>query len=266
MASYVTPVKPTATVGAYNAAKFGGKSTPFNDASYFRGAQETTRGQMIDPLITGYFFMKWIYIPAWVSDPFGGDIIVKQMLQKNVKSVQGLGSNTLNTSATTAGFTTNETHWATSIQKATGFSTNVQEYSGTPMSKLFTHWIHGIRDPRTNIATYPTWTTEGEYGAKYHTAEAIYIMMRPDAYNSTAGSAGKNIEHAVYLTNVMPTVVPRDWLNATGGTNDLVEFEQQYTADQHDSPAVINKAKDLVSVQSNDYIFTTEGGWTIPGA
>ena len=262
MASLVSNSVPP--IGAFYDPKYAGKLTPFADAGYFNGAQSTLRDKMIDPYITGYAFLKWIYIPEWVTKPFGDAGQMKAMLGKNVKSVQGLSSLTLNTGAVTAGFTANETHFATNLQKATGFSTNCQEYAGSPMRHMATHWVHGIRDPRTGIAQYPMFDgATGEYGAKYHTAEAIYIVMRPDAYNTKA--SGHNIEHACYLTNIMPLNVPRDHLNTTFGTNDLVEFELQWSADQHEGPNVMDMAKTLIAAHdSNFHEFVTEGAWVPP--
>lgn len=246
--------------GARTNGLLKGTVSAFADAGYHTGAQSTQRAQMIDPLITGYGFIKWIHLPKWLPTQYGSeDAQVKHMLQKNFKSLSGLDNLTLNTAATTAGLSTNETHWATSIQKAQGFSINQQEYTGAPMSELYKLWITGIRDPRTNVAMYPHWSDDGQYGSRYHTGEMIYIQMRPDAYNTHA--AGANIEYACYFTNIMPTVIPRDFRNFTQGTNDLVEFEQQFTGDQHESQQVMDLAQSIISAQDDLFVFTSESGF-----
>ena len=259
MGKFTTPVM---NQGARFGEKFQGSMAAFSDKEYFTGAQNTVREKMIDPLITGYSFIKWIHIPDWLGkgDQTAGmtDADLKHMLQKNFKSLSGLDNLTLNTGTTTAGFSTNETHWATNIQKATGFSCNYQEYTGSPMSELFNLWVSGIRDPRTNVAMYPRWNG-GHYGAKFHTGEAMYIQMRPDAYCPEA--SGKNIEYACYFTNVMPTVMPRDHRNYTSGTNDLVEFEQQFTGDQHEGPNVMAQAQNIIKAQDDMFVFTNEAGF-----
>lgn len=237
-----------------------GSAAPFADKNYHTGAQTTQRAQMIDPLITGYGFIKWVHLPEWVSKQYGSsDAELKHMLQKNFKSLSGLDNLTLNTAGTTTGLSPNETMWATNVQKAQGFSINHQEYTGSPLSEMYKLWLTGIRDPRTNVAMYPHWSKEGEYGAKYHTAEAIYVQMRPDAYNAKAN--GKNIEYACYFTNVMPTILPRDFRNHTTGTNDLVEFEQQFTADQHEGPNVMQLATDIIKAQDDLFVFTGDAGF-----
>ena len=145
MADYTSPVMKD---GARFGSKFQGSMAPFADKDYFTGAQNTVRDKMIDPLITGYSFIKWIHLPDWLGKgaQTNGltDKDLKHMLQKNFKSLSGLSTLTLNTAATTAGFSTNETHWATNIQKATGFSCNYQEYTGSPMTELFNLWVSEI--------------------------------------------------------------------------------------------------------------------------
>lgn len=251
-------------VGALRNNKFNGSLSPFADADYFRGSQSSTRDKIIDPFVTGYAFIKWIHIPQWVVEPFGGADSVKAMFQKNTKAVQGLQSLTLNTEGTQAGLSTNELHHAMGIQKNQGFSTTNQEYSGSPCREIYTHWVSGIRDPQTNLAMYPNWTPEGEYGAKYHTGEAMYIVMRPDAYNKNAN--GRNIEFATYITNIQPTVIPMDHLNFQAGQNSLVEFEQQFTGDLFWGPRVMEAAKAVIASQDNIYNVANMGAWQPPKA
>lgn len=212
--------RPSSKISQYGVgSSVHGKATAEN---FFNGGfntQDITR----DPLVTGYGFIVWRKLPTWVTKEYPD---LREMHEKLFRSFNGLQDIEMNTSAITEGFSNSEYQVATSAQNFQGFSMNFREYSGSPIRNSITHWVSGIRDPRTNLARYPK-EYGLEYSAKNHTGELLYIMTRPDADNASAN--GKNIEFACLMTAVMPTRIPLSHMNYTAGSNDTPEIELSFT-------------------------------------
>lgn len=202
-----------------------------------------------DPLVTGHSFIIWTKLPKWVVSEYPG---FKALTEKNFKSFDGIDDMELQTQAYNYGFSNNEYNVATEITKNnTTFSIRAQEYSGSPIKNGYMHWVSNIRDPETNIATYPR-IYGMEYAAKNHTGELMYIVTRPDVNNVDK----KNIEFSAYYTNVMPTKIPLSHFEYVQGDNNLVEIEQTFRGNMHISAKVDNYAKTLLA---SAYSFVCEG-------
>lgn len=192
-----------------------------------------------DPLITGYAFIIWTKLPAWVEEEFPG---FKDMTQKNFKAFSGLSDIELAAGEVQYGFTGNAYSVATNITKGnTEFTLRHNEFSGSPIKNMYQLWVSGIRDPESGIATYPK-KYGVEYAAKNHTGELMYIMTRPDANNVDKS----NVEFAAYYTGVFPTRIPLGHLNFEEGSHDAQSIEIPFKANLHLSPKVDEHAQELL--------------------
>lgn len=207
---------------------------PSNPSSnYFQGQFKSSAPIDRDPLVTGYAFIKWLKVPGWVEKEFPEFIA---MTEQNFRAISGINDVDMNTVEIQEGFSGSVNKFAGSAAMFEGFQLTHREYSGSPIRSAYTHWVAGIRDPVTNIATYPKAYPEFEYTAKNHTGELIYIMTRPDANNNNNAKA---IEFACLFTMVMPTRIHMGHLNFQAGSNDSApELEQQFTGVPHIGPAV----------------------------
>jgi hypothetical protein len=223
---------------------FGGNSA--NTQSFFQG-QFQSDVIVRDPMVSGYAFIKWLRVPTWVTSVYPNFTAITE---KNFRSFNGLNDIDMETFAVTEGFSGSENMFAGSARMFQGFSMSHREYSGSPIKNAYGHWVSGIRDPVTNIATYPA-----EFGLEYtaanHTGELIYIMTRPDA-NNTANS--NIIEFACLYSMVMPTKFPLGHLNFTAGSNDGIEpIEMPFVGVPHISPQIDDMA--VTQLQNFQYSF-----------
>ena len=240
------------------------KKTIINDLEKIKGANSTFFTGVddlvnlnFDPIVTGYAFIWWVQLPSWFEkDP---DLkYFKQMTQKNFRSFQGVTEMTLNTATQTTGFANNEFDVATGIVKGnTEFTIGHKEYSGGVMRKLYQKWISYIRDPRTGIALYPR-LFNVEYGARNHTGQLLYVVVRPDVTNTQKDI----VEYAAFYSNVMPTVIPLgDLYNYEQGSQDSPTISISYKGFQETGPDVEAYAK---KVLRENILKVTDGGEGIP--
>lgn len=216
-------------------------------SSFFTGGMDLQELQF-DPFVTGYAFIIWTHLPKWVTSEFQN---FKSMSEKNFKSFDGISDMTLNTATYTHTFNANEYNFASGISKDnTEFTIKHQEFSGSPIKNMYQYWVTGIRDPETNIATYPR-KANMDYAAANHTGTLLYVVTRPDANNIEKN----NIEFAAYYTNVMPTKVPLGHLNYSQNDNNGVEIDITFKGTMHISPKVDEFAKKEFN---NAYTFMTE--------
>lgn len=223
------------------------------EGSLKRGANEdfwhgstTGHSTPADPLVNGYAFIRWVKLPTWVREEYED---FSALFEKNFKSFGGLENFTLENGEMGSGFSQNNADFATSIgAKPKQFTIAHNEFSGSPMRSAYAHWVSGIRDPETNVATYPK-----DYGIEYsdsnHTGEFVYIMTRPDADNVEANI----LEFAAYFTHVKPTVIPNDFYNYQTGTHELGEFEQPFSARMHVSSTVDEYAMNLLRSRQTNF-------------
>lgn len=243
-------VKPGSGI-AFSGEPWSGSVDQAKNESFFTGSTQTDN-HPVDPLVTGFAFWKWTKIPSWVEQEYKN---FRALSEKNLRAFTGMDDLELATIGVQAGFTPNETMAAAGITKPQGFSMTHKEWSGSPMRNVYTHWVSGIRDPETGVATYPK-AYGIEYGARNHTGEGIYIMTRPDADNVENGHI---IEYAQYFTNVMPTKLPLGHLNYTAGTQENPEIEMTFTGNRHTGAKVDEFAQKIIK---ETYKFRHENEFT----
>jgi len=224
-----------------------------SNSDFFTGSMNLEKLNF-DPLITGYAFIIWTKVPTWVEAEYPS---FKKMTQTNFKSFDGISDMTLNSVSYAHTFNGNEYFVPSNITKEnTEFTLKHQEFSGSPIKNMYQYWVSGIRDPLTNIATYPTKASSSDttlqYAAKNHTGSLLYIVTRPDANNFD----GHNVEFAAYYSAVFPTKIPIGHFNYAQNTNDAVEIDMTFKGDMHIGPHVDNFAQTKIK---EVYEFLNEG-------
>lgn len=212
---------------------------PLNNISgagnFMNGVERVGIDSLMDPLTTGYAFIKWIRLPFWFEK--NDDLKHFATLTENAfKSFSGVNDIELQTNSRQTGFANRSIESVSGISNSnTDFQMEFDEYSGSPFRNMIWLWINMVRDERTGLARYPE-IYNCEYGARNHTADLLYIMVRPDADN--IGNKNR-IEYAAYYTNVFPKNVPDSSLyNYSLGSNDNPRITLQFSGFCERGPAI----------------------------
>jgi len=108
-----------------------------------------------DPYIKGYAFWIWTAFPKFLSVDSEFLSRFKALTERNFKSLSGLSDLSLDSDAITHGFAGNELNVPTNLKKdITTITMKHQELAGSPIRESIQHWVTGIRDPETGLATY----------------------------------------------------------------------------------------------------------------
>lgn len=225
-------------------------------STYFTGIDNLIDAKLTR-YVSGYAYIYWVRTPEF----FNQDDDLKYfaaLTQKNFRGFSGLNDIQLNKSTEQSGFAGNEYNIITGISRAnTNFTIQHNEYSGGVMTKMYEKWISLIRDPRTGLAVYPSM-----YGVDYssynESGELLYIVVRPDANNSTTDI----LEKAVLYTNVTPTNVPLGHYNYTGpGQQDSPELSIDFTGVPEMGPYVDEFARKILKEHILNYTSDEDGVW-----
>lgn len=243
------------------------KATP-KQPTFFNGWVGTGSNKG-DPYVSGYAFIKWLRIPNWIDKALAltanKDMSFAAYSEKNFKSLSGLSNIELEFDAIKAGFSQNETMFAKSLgQKSSEISIKYQEHSGGGLKAYYDAWITGIRDPKTNVATYPK-----RFGIPYHhnnhTGTLLYVVTRPDADNWLAAKGEDNIiEFAAIFTGIVPTTINIEHFNFESGNHEFVENEQKFKCYMHMGSKVEEIAYTVMA--NNHYLFAHEDSFVDIGS
>ena len=176
-------------------------------STIFTGLNDDLINLPVDPIVNGYAFWIWLDLPSWFQDD--PDLkYFKDWTEKNMMAFQGVGATELTTATHQTGFAGHEFDVVTGVQRGNNeFTITHKEFSQGIMRKLYQKWENYVRDPRTGIAIYPK-LFGVEYGARNHTGQGMYIVVRPDVTNT----AMNIVEYACFYSNVFPTNIPLDSL------------------------------------------------------
>jgi hypothetical protein len=226
----------------------------YESPSSFLGALDLAGKDMTnDPMIKGYAYFRWLKLPSWVLKKFPKAM---EFTEANMQGFDGISDIDLTTEAVTSGFAAQEYQVAAGVTKGnTEFQIKFQEFSGSPVRSLFQYWASGIRDPETGLATYVN-VNDGQYGARHHTGELLYIQTRPDAHNVD----NDNIEFAAIYTSVFPTKIALAQHNYSKGDHGQVEIDIPFKGNFHTSQAVEDLAKKVL--KSTMFGFRAMGDYT----
>jgi len=194
-------------------------------SSFFNGTDDMVN-LSFTPIVTGYAFIFWVKLPDWFKEDEDLQYF-EAMTQKNFQSFQGLTDMELETATHQMGFNANEAQYATVLRKGNNdFTIRHKEYTQSPIRKMYQKWISYISDPRTGIAIYPReFDGKYPYSAKNHSAQLLYVMTRPDVYNTGAHS----VEFAAFYTNVIPKTIPLSQYAYEQGNQDSPTVEINFS-------------------------------------
>ena len=217
--------------------------------NFFTGSIITGAGSH-DPYVSGYAFILWLKVPAWLSN--GEEF--KAFSQKNFKAFGGINDIDMEVAGITGGFTSNQHMYATKLgDKPSEFTLRYQAHSGSPLQRYYDEWVSGVRDPKTGIANYPA-----EFGLEYHsdnhTGTLLYVVTRPDANNF----GGNNIEHASLWTHVMPKRISMGHFNFEQGNVEVNDLEQPFAGDMHFGQSVSQFAQKYVNGKIYPFVSENE--------
>ena len=212
-----------------------------NSTTFFTGGVNTHLLPM-DPFVTGFGFFKWIKLPTWFKAQFP---YFEVLTEKMLKDFNGNDNIEVSPIGVQNGLTQNESQFMGQMgSKGSGVTMTFNEYSGLPFITANNYWVSCIRDPHSGFAIYPTLEGGGgEYSARNHSGELLYVVLRPDVKNT----GGRIIETATYYTNVVPTRIIRDPFNKSQGTQDSPQVELAFTADRWFGAGVENYAAKVLS-------------------
>lgn len=210
-----------------------------------------------DKLVVSHSYIYWISLPSWFEKD--QDLkFFKAMSEKNYRGFQGLSNMTLQIQDVTTGVAGNQMPVVTGIERGnTRFTLEHNEYSGSPMRKMYQKWVSYIRDPRAGISTYGK-LFGVEYGAANHTGELLYMVVRPDANNNTKGV--DILEFAAYFSNVAPTEIPTGMYNYTMGEAELPTVSMEFVGVPEIGPYVDEFARKILKENILNYGETSEDG------
>lgn len=204
------------------------------NSSFFTGIDDLVSSTRLDPIVTGYSFLRVIDVPSWFEkDP---DLkYFKDMINKNTRGFQGLSDIELTTGEHQSGFAGNAYDVITGVQKGnTEFTLTHKEYSGSIMRKLYSKYISLVRDPRTGIAMYPS-LYGVEYGARNHTLSFVYMTVKPSVMDKKDDNI---IEHAVFYSNCFPMSIPQSIYNFDDGNQESPTIDVSWKGHSEFGPDV----------------------------
>lgn len=246
------------------ARRYNGDPTHDN---FFRGHFQLNQEYLAnyDPYTKGYAFWIWTKLPRFweyaAFRPYGQDAktfykYFASLTEKNFKSFSGLSNIQLDAEAVTQGFGNEGFDAVTKLTvENREFSINHQEWQGSPLHQCYKYWITGIRDLKTNVATYHGAMVnnpeEMYYSMKNHTGEGYYIVTDPSAGIALMNGVvnAQAIEFAVQYTNIVPTSIPLDHFNYSAGDQGFVEFDQTFKGTMNISQEVTENAAALLSTR-----------------
>ena len=210
--------------------------------TFFTGVDDLSREHILDPYVSGFAYCRIVGLPSWFEKD--EDLKhFKDLFHRNFRSFNGVSNMTVNFAQHQTGFANHNYDVVSGISRGNEeFTVGHKEYSGGVMRKMYQKWVTYVRDPRTGIALYPN-AFDVEYSSANHTAEILYMVVRPDAINSKSDNV---IEYAAYYSNVFPREIVLDQYNYTQGENNSNTFDQQFSGFVEIGPDVDAYALDVL--------------------
>jgi hypothetical protein len=202
-----------------------------------------------DPYIGGYGFLVITHIPTVLKDIITDDI--KNLLEVSLKELSGINDQDLSTNSIQGGFTTNEHHYPTEINKNIyEITCKWQERTGNVFRRIFQKWVTSIRDPETGLYTFPA------YGKKHYSIEAMYINTNPSIGSSDPEARKQAVEFACYFTGMFPKKNPLSHFNFSSGSHDIADnFDINFAVNTIQGTLIDRIASDMVARDDANSIY-----------
>lgn len=226
----------------------------------------TSNEHIAEPLITGYFFIKFNPPSGFGLDNFiGSDYMIGGKLSNST------WANVLESSLvsfTIPGATVNKAEfnglggikwfYPTSIVPDDTISMNFTEWAGAAVHKIFHRWVKNIKDYRTGVQNKNSaedQTSAIRTGKTQLTTAAWYWTSTPDA---------TEVDFAAYSTGMFPMKDPTDSFSYDINTVDKLEISIDFSVDVvYQEKTVYEKCKQLLNDYANEGI--EFGSYQAPG-
>jgi len=185
-----------------------------------------TKGNTIDPYITGYHFIKFAYLPTTLSANVAiSDGTLSDLQAGTIKNI--LASACL--SVTIPGATVNKAEFnglgnvrfavPSNVDWDNTLSMRFLESSGLPILGIMHGWVRMIRDYRTGVSRL---AAAGEYTKSNYASTLYYWTTEPN---------GKNVEYHSCMTGVYPMKDPTDQFGHDITAYDKLEIDIDWNVD-----------------------------------
>lgn len=208
---------------------------------------------IIDPYISGYYYLVWIRKPAGIVGDKAGQVPktffddITRVLSSGV-TLPGI---TLNTTDVVTSFSNaSKVSTPTSIERDNTLGIKFNEMSGLPIIKNISNWIFSIRDPLTGLSKV------ANYGIKNISGDLLVILTKPILSSAANAQDEGFIERAYYFTNLFPTNIPDDILSPDLATQDKIEVDIQF---KFTNCIISDKVDELAVKQLTGKVFDTVG-------
>jgi len=202
-----------------------------------------------DPYIGGYGFLLITFVPSALNEILPKE--AQKLLEVSLKELNGINDIDLSTSGIQGGFTNNEHHYPTEINKNIfEITCKWQERTGNVFRKIFQNWTTAIRDPETGLYTL------NAYGKKNYSIEALYINTNPSIGSSDPTIREESVEFAIYFTGMFLKRIPLSHFNYTSGNHDIADsFEIPFAVNAIQGPLIDALAKAKVRDTAENSIY-----------
>ena len=214
---------------------------------------------LIDPFISGYYYLVWTRKPSEMVGDGDGQIdpLFFSDIARVLNNAVTLPGATLNTTDVATAFSNaSKISMPTSIERDNTFSVKFSEMSGLPIIRNIEKWVFGIRDPLTGLSSVK------DYSLKNISGELLVILTKPILASAAKDNETNGyIEKAYLFTNVFPTNVPDDVLSPNLETQDKVEVDIQFKFTNCITSPNVDK---LAETQLNDSVFKNTSYLELP--
>lgn len=198
------------------------------------------------PFVNGYGVFYWVKGPNFMT---AADEAMwmryKHYTEKGSTSFEGIQDAQIETAGMMGGIAGNEFQVATNAKEDfNNFTIKVHELQGSMIREIMDYWLTGIRDPKSGYAHYHGQARTMEYHMRNHTAELIYIQTDPTGL-------AKGLEYAAYVTNIIPTKVPKAHLNLNHGDHSISQFDLEFTGIKYESRRINQVARNILAAAEN---------------
>ena len=213
------------------------------DYALFLGGLNVTRGalEQYDPLRTGFGRIFMIRKPRFLTQGNNSEYAAKLNKFKHIleyanTGVSGNNNITMNFNNIQGGYTNRQMEIPNiATDDSNELTIKTYEFSGSPVREVVQLWMNGVADFQSGYAHY--YGTDLPVSQANHTAEFIYAVTDP---------SGKNVEYAALFANCFPKEVKLDHFNYDAGQHDIVQMDVSFTCTRYMSPAINQKATELV--------------------
>jgi len=185
-----------------------------------------------DPYISGYHFIEWIKLPAFLEKfvKYGDGLTASSELGNSGNIGEFLAGSCL--SVTPPGGSLEKTEFTalggikyavpTTVTYGNSITLKFLEFSHLPVLGVIGGWVRMIRDYRAGVSHLTDLDGDKEYSKKNYAGTLLYWTTRPD---------GKTVEYSAAYTGVFPLKDPQDSFTGDFSAVDKLEVDVEFNVD-----------------------------------